>query len=57
MDGKRRLGFPLVIWSEGGIITSRIFSPTALMVDLAVAFVAGVLISMLYAKAKHDSLT
>jgi len=47
-------------WSSGcgvGSFTDAYSGLTALMVDLTVAFVVGVLTSLLYAKAKHHSLT
>jgi len=56
-DGALRMGFPLIFWLRGGFIYKRIFRLAALMIDLAVALVVGVLISLLYAKAKHHSLT
>jgi len=56
-DGTLRMGFPLVFWLRGGFLYKRIFRLAALMIDLAVAFVLGVLISLMYARAKHHSLT
>ena len=56
-DGIRRLGFPLVIWEEGGFAYRQTFSFVALMTDIALAVIAGILISVLYSRVTHEHTT
>jgi hypothetical protein len=53
-DGIRRLGFPVVIWEEGGFAYRQTFNVVALVIDSALAVVAGLLISVLYSRATHE---
>ncbi|MBN9689326.1 MAG: hypothetical protein J0M24_03725 [Verrucomicrobia bacterium] len=53
-DGIRRLGWPLVIWQQGGFAHRQTFSAVALLADLALGVVAGVLISRLYSRVTHE---
>ena len=53
-DGIRRLGFPLVIWEEGGFAYRQTFSSVALIGDFLIAVIAGMLISVLYSRETHE---
>jgi hypothetical protein len=53
-DGIRRLGFPLVIWEEGGFAYRQTFSFVALLADIALAVIAGLILSALYSKVAHE---
>lgn len=52
-DGIRRFGFPFVIWEQGGFVYRQYFSIAAVLVDFAVAAVAGVLISVLVRRIRN----
>lgn len=53
-DGIRRLGFPLVFWEEGGFVYRQTFSFVALLTDIALAVIAGVLVSVLYSRVTNE---
>ena len=46
-DCIRRVGFPWVIWEEGGVSHREIFSFSALLLDLALSAGVGVVTSLL----------
>lgn len=53
-DGIRHLGWPLVIWEQGGFVYRHTVSVVALLADLGVSVVTGVLIAVLYTRVTHE---
>jgi len=49
-DCVRRLGFPFIIWEQGGFAYHQTFSLAALMADLAFATVVSAAIAIIYAR-------
>ena len=47
-DDTNRVGFPLVIWEEGGFAYHESFNPGALLVDLIVLVVASTIAGLIY---------
>ena len=47
-DGIQRAGFPWLFWERGGFVYRHTISAAAFAADLAIAAVAGILLSVLY---------
>jgi hypothetical protein len=52
-DGIQRAGFPRLFWESGGFVYRHTFSTAAFAADLAVAVVAGILVSVLYQRVRR----
>jgi hypothetical protein len=52
-DGIQRAGFPWLFWERGGFVYRHTFSTVAFAADLAVAVVAGILVSVLYRSVRR----
>jgi hypothetical protein len=54
-DDINRVGFPLVIWEEGGFAYRHSFNPGALLIDLIIVVGASTIAGLIYQRYKGDT--